>query len=324
MSTDALRPVWLDTDPGFDDWLTMLMLAADAQVDWVGTSVVAGNAPLELTLANALRIRRHYGLSAPIYRGCATPLAGRLETAQQVLGAQGMRTRGEPLPEASDSPAAGDGVQALLDALRTSPQPMTVVAIGPLTNLATALARDPHAATRIREILLMGGSTDRGNHTPAAEFNIYADPEAADVVFNAGVPLRMFGLNVCRQVLIEPSHVQQVRQWPGQRAQWLAGYLDAYQRLRSADGSVPMPLYDPVVTAWLAAPALFEFSPARVDIELQGRFTRGMTVCDFKAHAQRPFNVQVATRADGPAVVRVVLERLHRALIQDRSQRPLP
>ena len=320
MSIDPLRPVWLDTDPGLDDWLTMLMLAVDARVQWVGTSVVAGNAPLEVTLANALRIRRHYGLGAPIYGGCATPLAGRLETAQPLLGPQGMRTRGEPLPDADDPAAGDDGVQALLDALRASTQPLTVVAIGPLTNLATALAREPGASSRIREVLLMGGSTDRGNHTPAAEFNIHADPEAADVVFNAGVPLRMFGLNLCRQVLLDQSHVRQVQQWPGRRAQWLAGYLDAYQRLRSADGSVPMPLYDPVVTAWLAAPALFEFSPARVDIELQGRFTRGMTVCDFKANGQRPFNAQVAVRADGPAVMRVVMEHLHRAL----AHGPLP
>ncbi|HSW18218.1 MAG TPA: nucleoside hydrolase [Ramlibacter sp.] len=322
MSTEPLRPVWLDTDPGFDDWLTMLMLAADARVDWVGTSVVAGNAPLDRTLANALAIRQHYGLSAPIHVGCAAPLAGRLETAQRVLGQQGMRTRGVSLPPASELPAGEDGVQALLDALHTNAQPMTVVAIGPLTNLATALARDSSASARIREVLLMGGSTDRGNHTPAAEFNIYADPEAADVVFNAGIPLRMFGLNVCRQVLIDPSHVRQVRHWPGLRAQWLAGYLDAYQRLRSADGSVPMPLYDPVVTAWLAAPQLFEFSAARVDIELQGRFTRGMTVCDFKVDPQRPFNAQVAMGADGPAVVRVVMDCLHRSLSQGESSRP--
>lgn len=322
MTPHGPRPVWLDTDPGLDDWLTMLMLAADPQLHWLGSSVVAGNAPLDLTLANALRIRRHYGLDVPIYAGCAMPLAGRLETAQTVLGAQGMRTLGEPLPPVNDVATGNDGVQALLDALWHSPQAVTVLAIGPLTNLATALQRDPAAASRIAEILLMGGSTERGNHTPAAEFNIYADPEAADVVFNAGVPLRMFGLNLCRQVLIEPSHVQQVRQWPGQRAQWLAGYLDAYQRLRSADGSVPMPLYDPVVSAWLATPALFEFSPARVDIELQGRFTRGMTVCDFKAHAQRPFNALVATHADGPAVLRLVLERLHKALARGEGAHP--
>lgn len=314
--TEPLRPVWLDTDPGFDDWLSMLMLAADARVQWVGTSVVAGNAPLHVTLANALRIRQHYGLRTPIYRGCAAPMTARLETAQQVLGEQGMRTRGAPLPDASEPPESGDAVQALLHALRASAEPMTVVAIGPLTNLATALARDPGAVSRIGEILLMGGSTDRGNHTPAAEFNIYADPEAADLVFNSGVPLRMFGLNVCRQVLIDQSHVQQVQAWPGQRAQWLAGYLDAYQRIRSADGSNPMPLYDPVVTAWLAAPDLFEFSAARVDIELQGRYTRGMTVCDFKDHPERPFNALVATRADGPAVVRVVMDCLERALVQ--------
>ncbi|MCC6250411.1 MAG: nucleoside hydrolase [Rubrivivax sp.] len=318
---DHPRPVWLDTDPGLDDWLTMLMLAADPQLQWLGTSVVAGNAPLETTLDNALRIARHYGLDVPVHRGCSMPLAGRPETAQRVLGVQGMRTHGEPLPPAPGASAGDDGVAALLDALRTSARPVTIVAIGPLTNLATALRREPGVVARIDEVLLMGGSTDRGNHTPAAEFNIVADPEAADVVFSAELRLRMFGLNLCRQVGVEAAHVEQVRRWPGRRAAWLAGYLQAYQRLRSADGSVPMPLYDPVVAAWLAAPALFEFSPARVDIELQGRFTRGMTVCDFKADRLRPFNALVAMRADGPAVMQLVLERVHRALA--RAETPL-
>lgn len=300
----------------------MLMLAADERVNWIGTSVVAGNAPLETTFDNALRICHHYGLSAPVYAGCDKPLTGPRETAQRVLGAQGMRTTGDPLPEL---PAANSGaslarstcdaaVPALADAVRTSPSPVTIVAIGPLTTIATALQNSPDISPHIHEIVLMGGSTDRGNHTPAAEFNIFADPEAADIVFNAGVPLRMFGLNVCRQVLLTQTEVQQVRQWPGQRAQWLAGYLDAYQRIRSADGHLPMPLYDPVVSAWLAAPELFEFNPARVDIELTGRFTRGMTVCDFTPRTQQgtswPFNAQVATLADGPAVVALMLERL--------------
>ncbi len=304
------RSVWLDADPGFDDALTMLMLAANPGLHWLGMSVVAGNAPLANTLANALSVREFFGLKVPIHAGCAMPLATPLMTAQAVLGAQGMRTLGPPLPAAQAGPDGDDGVAALLAALHASPQAVTVLAIGPLTNLATALQRDATAAARIAELVMMGGSTERGNHTPAAEFNIHADPEAAEVVFNAGLPVRMFGLNLCRQVLVNDSHVQQVQQWLGARAQVLAGYLGAYQRIRSADGSVPMPLYDPVVAAWLAAPGLFEFSPARVDIETQGRFSRGMTVCDFKAVAGQPFNVQVAMHADGPAIVALMLASL--------------
>ena len=310
MSDAASRPVWLDADPGFDDWLTMLMLAGQPGLRWLGMSVVAGNAPLEVTLANALRIRHHYGLRVPVYRGSSEPLAGRLETAQRILGPQGMRTTGEPLPEVTAQADGEDAVGALLQALEDSPTPVTVVAIGPLTNIARALQAAPQLGNRIAEIVLMGGSTERGNHTPAAEYNIYADPEAADVVFSAGLPVRMFGLNVCRQVLLAREHVDAVHAWPQPRARWLAGHLEAYQRIRSADGSVPMPLYDPVVAAWLARPDLFAFQPARVDIELQGRFTRGMTVCDFKVGPERPANAQVAVSADGPAVLALVLEAL--------------
>ena len=314
MNEAAPRPVWLDTDPGFDDWLTMLMLAAQPGLRWLGVSVVAGNAPLEVTLGNALRIRHHYGLRVPVYGGSDQPLAGRLETAQRILGAQGMGTTGEPLPDVAAIADGGDAVAMLVAALQASAAPVTLLAIGPLTNIARALQTAPGIRQHIAEVALMGGSTDRGNHTPAAEFNIFADPEAADIVFSAGLPLRMFGLNVCRQVLLAREHVEAVRAWPGARARWLAGHLEAYQRLRSADGSVPMPLYDPLVSAWLARPELFGFQPARVDIELQGRFTRGMTVCDFRIGPQRPANAQVAMTTDGPAVLEVVLQSVQRAL----------
>ena len=308
-----MRPVWLDADPGFDDWLTMLMLAAQPRLRWLGISVVAGNAPLDVTLANTLRIRHHYRLQVPVHAGCALPLAGALETAQRVLGAQGMATTGAALPEVDDVADGDDGVAALLAALRGSAEPVTLLAIGPLTNIARALQAEPEIGAHIAELVLMGGSTERGNHTPAAEFNIYADPEAAAIVFNAaGLKRRMFGLNLCRQVLLERHHVEQVQGWAGQRAAWLAGHLDAYQRIRSADGHLPMPLYDPVVAAWLGQPELFEFQPARVDIELHGRFTRGMTVCDFRAGAQQAANAEVAIGCNGPAVI----DRVLRAVLQ--------
>ena len=280
-----MTPVWLDTDPGFDDWLAMLMLAAHPRLRWLGISVVAGNAPLDVTLANALRIRHHYGIKVPIHRGSAAPLAGALQTAQHVLGPQGMRTTGEPLPEVPDArPDGDDAVAAMIDALLTSDEPVTLLAIGPLTHIALALQREPRLRGHIAELVLMGGSTERGNHTPAAEFNIHADPEAADIVFAAGLPLRMFSLNVCRQVLLTREHVDAVRGWPGARA------------------------------AWLWQPELFRFDSARVDIELQGRFTRGMTVCDFRAAALGRANAQVAMSADGPAVVGLMLRVVKEAL----------
>lgn len=309
------RPLWIDTDPGFDDWLALLMLAVHPQLRCLGVSVVAGNAPLSVTLANTLRIRHHYGLAIPVYAGSDRPLTAEPQTAQDVLGPQGLRTTGDPLPPVDDRPDGTDGVQALVRALRTSGAPVTLVALGPLTNVARALQADPGIVEHIAELVLMGGSTERGNHTPAAEFNIAADPEAADVVFAApGLRRRMFGLNLCRQVLLERHHVAAVQAWPGPRAVWLAGHLDAYQRIRDADGLAPMPLYDPVVAAWLWQPEGFRFAPARVDIELSGRFTRGMTVCDFRVGPARPANAEVAMAVDGRVVVDLMLDVLRQAL----------
>ena len=310
-----MRAIWLDTDAGFDDWLTMLMLASHPGLQWLGIGVVAGNASLPVALANTLRICHHYGLKVPVFAGCDRPLHVPLETAERVLGAQGMRTTAMPLPDIQVAAEGQDAVTALGHALRNSPVPVTVLAIGPLTNIARTLQAEPALVERIHELVLMGGSTERGNHTPAAEFNIYVDPEAADVVFNqAGLRRRMFGLNVCRQVLLERAHVQEVQRWPGERAIWLAGYLDAYQRIRHADGSVPMPLYDPVTSAWLIQPELFTFQNARVDIELQGRFTRGMTVCDLRLGQGVLPNAEVAMTADGPMVVDAVLQAIRKSV----------
>jgi purine nucleosidase len=286
--------VWLDCDPGFDDWLAMLLLAQLPRVHWAGASVVAGNAPLAITLDNALRICDLHGFRVPVHAGAAQALQGITETAQTILGAQGMRTTGAPLQAARRSCASHDGVGALIQHLSTTEQPTTLLATGPLTNIAQALARDRAVMRKVSEVVLMGGSTDRGNHTPAAEFNIYADPEAAAQVFASGIPIRMFGLNLCHQLLLTQAHVQAVKAMPSEAAQIVAGYLDAYQRIRSADGSAPMPLYDPAPALWLHAPELFEFKPAPVDIELQGQFTRGMTVCDLRNRAGRHCNAQIA------------------------------
>jgi purine nucleosidase len=307
------RNIWLDADPGFDDWLTMLLLASEPALHWAGLSIVAGNAPLATTLNNALRIRALHGWQVPIHAGAAQPLAGAQETAQSILGEQGMQTTGAALPFTDAQADSHDAVQALLTHLHATSR-TTLLATGPLTNIALALQRDRAVFANVDEIILMGGSTDRGNHTAAAEFNIFADPEAADIVFKSGVQIRMFGLNLCRQILLTQAHVQQVRAIASPAAQILSGYLDAYQRIRSVDGSAPMPLYDPVVALYLLQPDLFEFQAAPVDIELHGRYTRGMTVCDLRNRGGRVANAQIAMQVRAEPALELLMLKLKRAL----------
>jgi purine nucleosidase len=305
-----MRKIWLDSDPGFDDWLTMLLLQANRKLDWLGTSIVAGNAPLAMTLANALQIKDHFGLATPIYRGCDRPLSGNSETAQSILGVSGMRSTGPVLPHTSLTPNPGHAVDALVHAVRCHPGKITVVAIAPLTNIAAALAQAPDIAPLIADIVLMGGSTDQGNHTAAAEFNIYTDPEAADQVFRSGIPLRMFGLNLCRQIRVNQADVQRIRDIGSLRSEWVAGYFDAYQRIASTDGSLPMSVYDPVVALYLAWPELFQFKPAHIDIELLGSFTRGMTVCEWRVPQRAVANAEVAMAIDSARSTRLLMDTL--------------
>jgi purine nucleosidase len=313
MNNPLARSVWLDADPGFDDWLTMLLLASEPNLKWAGLSVVAGNAPLELTLTNALGIRALHGWSVSVHAGAAQPLLGDQETAQSILGSQGMCTTGLPIPLTELQADSKDAVIALLAHLHSADH-TTVIAIGPLTNIALALRKDRAAFSRLNEIILMGGSTDRGNHTPAAEFNIFADPQAAHEVFNSGVPIRMFGLNLCRQLNITQAQVMRVRAIPGKAAQIVSGFLEGYLQIRSPDGSQPMPLYDPVVALYLLAPHLFEFQAAPVDIELTGQFTRGMTVCDLRNRHGRPCNVQVAMKVQAGEALELLMNRLEACL----------
>jgi purine nucleosidase len=312
-----MRKLWLDTDPGFDDWFAMAVLADDPGIEWLGTSVVAGNAPLEATWRNARRIAHFHGWTRPMHAGCDRPLSGKApDTAQSILGEDGMRTTGAPLPPAPDEalPAVRDGVDALIDAVMRAPGEVTVMTIGPMTNLALALQREPRLAASIAEVVLMGGSTDRGNHTAAAEFNIGADPEAAAVVFGSGVKPRMFGLNLCRQLTASQAEVQRVRSWPGAKASVFAGYLDAYVRLSYASAwQAGMPIFDAAVSSWLREPHHFTFAPARVDIELDGTLTRGMTVCEFRPHRAKP-QVEVAMSVDGPAAMASMMASLERQL----------
>ena len=306
--------LWYDTDPGFDDWMAWALLEAEPSFHLHGVSVVAGNAPLSVTLANALAIKAFHGFSTPVFAGCDRPLAQAQVTAQDVLGADGMETTGPRLPASTAPPAPAHGVQAMIDAVRAHPGRITLLAVGPLTNVAAAFALVPELPTLLAGLVIMGGSTMGGNATAAAEFNIHADPEAAARVFECGVPVTMFGLNVCRQVPIGQPQVDQLRAIGSAKASLFAGYVDGYVAIGRRRGRAVQSLYDPTAVIGLARPDLFDIQPARVDVELQGRFTRGMTVCDLRAPALARANARVALQADGDAALAWAMQRLTQLL----------
>ncbi len=294
--------------------MAWLLLESEPRFRLHGVSVVAGNAPLTRTLANALAIKALHGFRTPVWAGCARPLAQAQTTAQDVLGAHGMATTGAELPGVQAAPEDGHAVQAFIETVRAHPGRITLLAIGPLTNVATAFALAPDLPSLLKDIVIMGGSTMGGNATAAAEFNIHADPEAAARVFDCGRPLAMFGLNVCRQLPVGDAQVQRLRRLPGAPASVFAGYLDGYVDVARRRGRAQQSLYDPTPVVWLARPDLFDLQPARVDIELAGRFTRGMTVCDLRAPALARANARVALQAQGEPALEWAMRVLEGAL----------
>jgi purine nucleosidase len=309
----ARQPVWIDTDMGFDDLAAVLTVAQAPRWSIAGISLVAGNAPLAVVSDNALRAAAFFGWSMPIHRGSDRPLVAPLVTAQNILGADGMASAGRSLPLARAALASDDGVGALTQYLADNTGPATVLALGPLTNVARVLQARPALAARIGQLLWMGGSAGPGNHTAAAEFNAAVDPEAVQVVLDAHVPLRMVGLDACRQVRAGAQDAEVLRAVGTERAHVLADLLLGYVRIASPDGSLPMSLYDPTAAAALVAPQGMVFRPAHLVMELQGRHTRGMTVVEWRVPRRAQANADVAHMADEALLRSVVLDALARA-----------
>lgn len=302
--------VWIDTDLGFDDLAAVLTVAHAP--GWVvdGLSLVAGNAPLPVVIDNAQRAAACFGWRFPMHAGSAQPLVGELVTAQNILGDDAMASAGRSLPMARAALASDDAVAALAAHLAHAAEPVTVLALGPLTNIARLLQAQPGLAPRIGRLLWMGGSAGPGNHTAAAEFNAGVDPESINVVLDAGLPLQMVGLDACRQVRVHASDAEALRAIGTERAALLADLLLGYVRIASPDGRLPMSLYDPTAAAALVAPASMAFRSAHVVAECDGTHTRGMTVVEWRVPRRATANAQVASVADEAAVRRTVLDAL--------------
>ena len=269
----------LDCDPGIDDALAIAFAHGHPGIDLVGITTVAGNVGLAKTTANALAVCEFVGAGGtPVTAGCAGPLLRPALDARQVHGDSGLG--GAVLPPAAASPADGHAIDYLIETIRAAPGEITLVATGPLTNIALAVKREPRLADWVRQFVIMGGSAGRGNVTPAAEYNIWADPEAAAAVFRAGWTVIMLGLDVTLRTGATKAVQRRMGELGPLGTRLLLPALAQYHSVSEPGGP---PVHDVCAVAWVAEPDLFGLVPARVQVELAGQFTAGMTVTDFNA-----------------------------------------
>jgi purine nucleosidase len=298
--------VWIDTDMGFDD-IAAILVVTQSNLDIDGISLVFGNTPLPQVRINAASAARAFGWNFPIHTGRDMPVLGQLETAQAILGETGIPTTGKGLPEAPPLPES-NAFDALCGWL-SSEGPHRILALGPLTNIAAVALARPDLAARISELTWMGGGVTSGNHTASAEFNALADPEALAIVIAQGLPLRMVDLDLCRRILARPEDAEPVRNAGGVNAELLADMFSGYIRIGTSRGRPAMAIYDPSAAVAFVAPHIVSFRPARIDVELQGRLTRGRTVVETRA-THPSFNAQFAADIDAEMARVIILAAL--------------
>ncbi|WP_225769010.1 nucleoside hydrolase [Inquilinus sp. Marseille-Q2685] len=306
-----MRRVWIDTDMGFDDAVAIAMVADAPDVAIAGLSLVAGNAPLDRVAQNARDAATFFGWDVPIHAGRDRPLLGDLVTAAYALGDGAMPTVGRSLPEADTPLSEEPALSALVRYLEEGGS--EVLALGPLTNIAALLIARPDLAAQIR-LVWMGGSAGPGNHTAVAEFNAAVDPEAIQAVIDAGVRIAMVGLDACRPVTVSVADADTLRAMGGDRAAVLADLLQGYASIGQPGG--PHPLYDPVAAAAWIEPATMGVRPARLDAELSGRLTRGMTVIEWRVPRKAAANADIATVPEVGRIRAMALGALERAAQQ--------
>jgi purine nucleosidase len=304
------RKIIIDTDPGQDDAVAILLALASPEFDVLGITVVAGNVPLPLTELNARKIVELSGrINIPVFAGCAVPIDRPLVTAEHVHGRTGLD--GPTLPDPKIQLHPQHAVDFIIETLRAEPD-VTLCPLGPLTNIATALRRAPEIAQNIREIVLMGGGFfEGGNITPAAEFNIYVDPTAADIVLRAGIPTTMIPLDCTHQALTTAPRVAAFRALPNRAGPAVAELTDFFERYdKEKYGSAGAPLHDPCVIAYLLAPNLFQSRFVNVEIETKSPLTLGATVVDWWRVTDRKPNVTYVRSLNADGFFKLLTERL--------------
>ena len=309
------RKIIIDTDPGQDDAVAILLaLASPEEIEVLGITAVAGNVPLPLTARNARIIVELAGRpETRIFAGCDAPLTRKLVTAEHVHGKTGLD--GPELTEPTIALEEQHAVDYIIETLRAEPAgTVTLCPLGPLTNIAKAFKDAPDIVEKVQEIVLMGGAYfEVGNITPAAEFNIYVDPEAADIVFKSGAPIVVMPLDVTHKALVTSDRNDAFRALGTPVGLAVAQMTDFFERFdKEKYGSNGAPLHDPCVTAYLIRPELFTGRHINVEIETTSELTLGMTVADWWGVTDRPANATFMGDIDADGFFALLTERLAR------------
>lgn len=305
-------PIILDCDPGHDDMVAILLAAGSPAIDLRAITTVSGNGGLEAVTRNALLTCTHAGIrDVPVAAGCAVPLVQPRQIAQDVHGESALDGADLGEPDVPLDPR--HAIDLMADILNNATDPITLVPTGPLTNVALLLRRHPELAPKIKDIVLMGGAVRGGNRQPLAEFNIWADPEAADIVLTSGLDVTLCPLDVTHQALATPEVLRTIEaiNTPLARlvVQLLGFFADRYNKLW---GFPAAPVHDPVAVARVIAPEVVGVVDANVQIELTGTWTRGATVVDHHGYTGRPANARVALELDHAGFWALVTEAISR------------
>ena len=305
-------PIIIDTDPGQDDAVAILLALASPELEVLGITAVAGNVPLALTEKNARKICELAGRpDVKVHAGAIRPMVRGLVTAEEVHGKTGLD--GPVLPEPTMALQDRHAVDYLVETLMARPAgTITLCTLGPLTNIGLALVREPRIASRIKQIVAMGGGYfEGGNVTPSAEFNIYVDPHAARLVFEAGIPLTLIPLDCTHQALTTAKRVEAFRAMNNRSGPATAAMLDFFERFdENKYGTDGGPLHDPCVIAWLLQPELFEGKLVNVSVECESELTMGMTVVDWWRVTKRAPNATVVRNVNAEGFFRLLTERI--------------
>ena len=308
MTNQAIKkiPVILDGDPGHDGAIAWVLATASPLLDIKAVTSVCGNQTIQKTTYNAGRIMTLVGLDVPLAMGRVKPLVADAIIAPTVHGNSGLD--GPALPEPKNKPLEIDACTLMAQVLEESSEPVVLIPTGPLTNVATLLLLYPHLKPKIRHIYLMGGGIDFGNWTPAAEFNILVDPEAAEVVFTSGIPITMAGLDVTEKALVFPEDFERVRAVGNPVAKVVAEWLDFFYGFHRSIGYPGAPVHDAVAVAALIRPEIMTMVDMYVQIETTGDYCRGATVGDKLGVLGKPANARVIMGIDRQKFVDLLVE----------------
>ncbi|GAA0728430.1 pyrimidine-specific ribonucleoside hydrolase RihA [Clostridium malenominatum] len=301
-------PVIIDCDPGHDDAIALLLAFASPRLDVKAVTIVAGNQTQEKTLNNALKVLSFAEIDVPVAKGDDKPIMRDLIIAPEVHGDSGLD--GPELPEPTLKASNLSALELMAKTVRESEEKVTLIPTGALTNIAKFFLCYPELKGKIERISLMGGACFGGNWTPAAEFNILVDPEAADIVFKSGIPITMCGLDVTHKALIYQEDIDRIRDLGGKVAVMVAELLDFFAKFHVQMGFDGSPLHDPCAVAWVIDPSVITTTKLHVDIETKGEHTLGATVVDYYDVLKKEKNVDVAFDIDRKRFVDMLVEAM--------------